>query len=192
MHTDCCCNLGALIRRDVHCTNHGAQQPRTQSRRTARAALTADITAALARLVAESKQKQKPSQASAGTGLSEARQAQGAANANGNGNGDGLERAGCSEEGSGVAATDPREEVRQKLDALVDRVKGLRKRTAEATLFLTLYDLRKAQEVLLSSSYFLRCAANGLVSACMVLRKLPLCRGVWKVRQGCDVCGNAR
>ncbi len=39
------------------------------------------------------------------------------------------------------------EGVREQLDALVDRVKELRKRTADATLFLTVYDLRRAQEV---------------------------------------------
>lgn len=33
------------------------------------------------------------------------------------------------------------------LDALVDRVKGLRQRTAEATLFLPAYDIRRAHEV---------------------------------------------
>lgn len=55
-------------------------------------------------------------------------------------------------------AVDGREDVREKLDALVDRVKGLRKRTAEATLFLTVYDLRRAQEVRLV--FFFSCVVR--------------------------------
>lgn len=79
-----------------------------------------DISDSLAQLVAESKQ-----QTAAGAGLSGARHAADAA-----------------------ATVDTKEGVREKLDALVDRVKGLRKLTAEATLFLPLYELRRAQEVL--------------------------------------------
>eukprot|EP00752_Nemacystus_decipiens_P005588 g5057.t1 len=102
------------------------------------AASTQDITSALARLVAE--RKQKPSHTAAGTGLSGARHAQGAGAANGLG--------GFSDDSPAepAAAVDSREDVRERLDALVERVKGLRKRTAEASLFLTVYDLRKAQE----------------------------------------------
>eukprot|EP00903_Cladosiphon_okamuranus_P012715 g11887.t1 len=93
------------------------------------AASTQDITTALAHLVAES--KQNPPQTAAGTGTG----VFGAANFEGLGS--------CSGE---AAAVDGREDIREKLDALVDRVNGLRKRTAEATLFLTVYDLRRAQE----------------------------------------------
>jgi len=84
----------------------------------------ADINDSLARLVAES--KQKSAQTAAGTGLSGARHAHGEAETISAGGG---------------------EDVREQLDALVDRVKELRKRTADATLFLTVYDLRRAQEV---------------------------------------------
>ncbi|CAM9814138.1 unnamed protein product [Ectocarpus fasciculatus] len=97
------------------------------------AADTQDITKTLARLVAES--KQRPSQTAAGTGLSGARHAHGEAKAL-SGNSD----------ASAPTAVDGGNGVREELDALVERVKGLRKRTAEATLFLTVYDLRKAQE----------------------------------------------
>lgn len=78
-----------------------------------------DITDSLAQLVADSKL-----QTAAGAGLSGARHAAEAA-----------------------GAVDTKEGVREKLDALVDRVKGLRKLTAEATLFLPVYELRRAQEV---------------------------------------------
>ncbi|CAM9976902.1 unnamed protein product [Pylaiella littoralis] len=95
------------------------------------AADTQDITSALARLIAESKQ-QAPKTA-AGTGLSGARHAHGEAKA-------------ATSDDTSAAAFDGREGVREQLDALVDRVKGLRNRTAEATLFLTVYDLRRSQE----------------------------------------------
>ena len=42
---------------------------------------------------------------------------------------------------------DAEEGIREQLNALVDRVKVLRKLTAETTLFLPVYDLRRAQEV---------------------------------------------
>lgn len=58
---------------------------------------------------------------------------------------------------------DSREGVREKLDALVDRVKGLRKRTAEATLFLTVYDLRRAQEVNFLEFFRVACIAGYLL-----------------------------
>lgn len=106
--------------------------------------------------------KQKPPQTAAGTGLSGARHAQGAAN------GDGL--GSCL----GVAAAvdgDGREDVREKLDALVDRVNGLRKRTAEATLFLTVYDLRRAQEVIRKCRSWPRVLYDTVKAA-------MLCRGV--------------
>lgn len=45
------------------------------------------------------------------------------------------------------ATLDTKERVREDLDSLVDRVKGLRKLTAEASLFLPVYELRRAQEV---------------------------------------------
>lgn len=97
---------------------------------------TADITNTLDRLVAES--KQRPSQTAAGTGLAGARHAHGEAKAlSGKVNSD----------ASSAPAVDGGSGVREELDALVDRVKGLRKRTAEATLFLTVYDIRRAQEV---------------------------------------------
>ncbi|CAM9531762.1 unnamed protein product, partial [Laminaria digitata] len=48
--------------------------------------------------------------------------------------------------GGAVGAVDTEEGIREQLNALVDRVKGLRKVTAEATLFLPVYDLRRAQE----------------------------------------------
>lgn len=38
-------------------------------------------------------------------------------------------------------------DVGTSLDELIDRVKGLRQRTAEATLFLPAYDIRRAHEV---------------------------------------------
>ncbi|CAB1101520.1 unnamed protein product [Ectocarpus sp. CCAP 1310/34] len=99
------------------------------------AADTQDITNTLDRLVAES--KQRPSQTAAGTGLAGARHAHGEAKAPpGKGNSD----------ASSAPAVDGGSGVREELDALVDRVKGLRKRTAEATLFLTVYELRRAQE----------------------------------------------
>lgn len=63
-------------------------------------------------------------QTAAGTGLSGARHAAGA-----------------------NVTTDGKEGVREQLDTLVDRVKELRKLTAEATLYLPVYDLRRAQEV---------------------------------------------
>ncbi|CAN0028694.1 unnamed protein product [Ectocarpus sp. 4 AP-2014] len=99
------------------------------------AADTQDITNTLDRLVAES--KQRPSQTAAGTGLAGARHAHGEAKAlSGKGNSD----------APSAPAVDGGSGVREELDALVDRVKGLRKRTAEATLFLTVYELRRAQE----------------------------------------------
>ncbi|CAN0553995.1 unnamed protein product, partial [Ectocarpus sp. 12 AP-2014] len=99
------------------------------------AADTQDITNTLDRLVAEG--KQRPSQTAAGTGLAGARHAHGEAKASpGKGNSD----------ASSAPAIDGGRGVREELDALVDRVKGLRKRTAEATLFLTVYELRRAQE----------------------------------------------
>lgn len=116
------------------------------------AARAADIATALARLVAAS--KQKPPHTAAGTGLSGARHAQSEAAANSLGR--------CSEDSSAApaVAVDGREDVREKLDALVDRVKGLRKRTAEATLFLTVYDLRRAQEVLYAWLLFFSCVVR--------------------------------
>lgn len=45
------------------------------------------------------------------------------------------------------ATAEQKESVREQLDVLVDRVKGLRKLTAEATFFLPMYELRRAQEV---------------------------------------------
>ena len=80
----------------------------------------ADISDSLEKLVAESKQ-----QASTGAGLPVAEHG-GSPNA---------------------ALVDEKEIVRTQLDALVDRVKGLRKLTAEGALFLPLYELRRAQEV---------------------------------------------
>lgn len=106
--------------------------------------------------------KQQPSQTAVGTGLSGARHVQGAANALGGGSDD------SSAAGAAAAAVDGGESkrggVREELDALVDRVKGLRKRTAEATLFLTVYDIRRAQEVCMC----------GTISC--VLRRLVLTR----------------
>lgn len=81
--------------------------------------LTAAITKSLDELVAEAK-----SQTAAGAGLSGARHVADAS-----------------------ATVDGKNGVREQLDVLVDRVKGLRKLTAEATLFLPVYDLRRAQEV---------------------------------------------
>ncbi|CAM9581028.1 unnamed protein product, partial [Ectocarpus sp. 13 AM-2016] len=102
------------------------------------AADTQDITNTLDRLVAES--KQRPSQTAAGTGLAGARHAHGEAKVPpGKGNIDAFS-APAVDGGSGGSG------VREELDALVDRVKELRKRTAEATLFLTVYELRRAQE----------------------------------------------
>ncbi|CAM9667462.1 unnamed protein product, partial [Ascophyllum nodosum] len=80
---------------------------------------TKDISDSLEKLVAESKQ-----QASTGAGLPVAEHG-GSPNA---------------------ALVDEKEIVRTQLDALVDRVKGLRKLTAEGALFLPLYELRRAQE----------------------------------------------
>lgn len=104
-------------------------------RRTECSARATDITSALAHLVTQSQQKP---QTAAGTGLSGARHAQGSGN----------NLDGCSDDSSAGAALAAGDggDVREKLDALVDRVKGLRQRTAEATLFLTVYDLRRAQE----------------------------------------------
>ncbi|CAM9229294.1 unnamed protein product, partial [Scytosiphon promiscuus] len=95
-----------------------------------------DITKALERLVAES--EQRPPQTAAGAGLSMvSRQANGEARGQGEGDDSGSRSAVSVDETGGVCG---------KLDALVERVKGLRKRTAEAALFLTVYDLRRAQE----------------------------------------------
>ena len=87
----------------------------------------ADITASLEKIVAE----RKSQSTAAGTGLSGARHA-GSTNAGGASSND---------------VMDATEGIRDELNALVDRVKGLRKVTAEATLFLPVYDLRRAQEV---------------------------------------------
>eukprot|EP00904_Undaria_pinnatifida_P013060 jgi/Undpi1/8885/HiC_scaffold_25.g11347.m1 len=90
------------------------------------AAETKDITASLEKIVAE----RKSQSTAAGTGLSGARHA-GSTNAGGASSND---------------VMDATEGIRDELNALVDRVKGLRKVTAEATLFLPVYDLRRAQE----------------------------------------------
>ena len=132
--------------------------PKLRSRRTPCAARAADITTALARLVAESKQKQP--QTAAGTGLSRARKTQGEGAANGNAPGrrsdDSSAAAAAVVDGGDRDGDKGQEDVRERLDALVDRVKGLRKRTAEATLFLTVYDLRKAQQV----TFFVFCVPS--------------------------------
>lgn len=80
-----------------------------------------DITRVLAELVEGRKET------AAGTGLAGARHAH-----------------------SGSAGTDV-DDVGAALDELIDRVKGLRHRTAEATLFLSAYDTRRAHEVGASS-----------------------------------------
>lgn len=64
--------------------------------------------------------------------------------------------------GGSAASVDETGGVREHLDALVERVKGLRKRTAEAALFLTVYDLRRAQEVWLRDKRVLR-PAHGVL-----------------------------
>ncbi|CAM9829124.1 unnamed protein product, partial [Hapterophycus canaliculatus] len=94
-----------------------------------------DIAGALARLVSES--MQRPPETAAGTGLSGASQTHGEA---------GVRAEGEESGGDLAVVVDETGGVREQLDALVDRVKGLRKRTAEAALFLTVYDLRRAQE----------------------------------------------
>lgn len=93
----------------------------------------ADITKALALLVAES--EKRPPQPATGTGLSEALRKVGA------------EGEGEGEESNPAVPVGDTGDIRDQLDALVERVKGLRKRTAEAALFLMVYDLRRAQEV---------------------------------------------
>lgn len=98
-----------------------------------------DITASLEKIVAES----KPHNTAAGTGLSGARHA--AASASTAVSGDAS--TGVSGAVGAAGAVETEEDIREKLNALVDRVKGLRKAAAEATLFLPVYDLRRAQEV---------------------------------------------
>lgn len=108
-----------------------------------------DITASLEKIVAES----KPHNTAAGTGLSGARHACSSASTTGasatGASTTGAFTTGASTTGTGgaVGAVDTEEGIREQLNALVDRVKGLRKVTAEATLFLPVYDLRRAQEV---------------------------------------------
>lgn len=104
-----------------------------------------DITASLEKIVAES----KPRNTAAGTGLSGARHAAASASTTVSGGASTAVSGDASSSGAvgAVGAVETEEDIREKLNALVDRVKGLRKAAAEATLFLPVYDLRRAQEV---------------------------------------------
>lgn len=79
--------------------------------------LSTDISEVLATLVTGR------AQTAAGSGISGARHAQAESN------------------------TNSMEDVGAAFDELIDRVKGLRQRTAEATLFLSAYNIRRAHEV---------------------------------------------
>lgn len=102
----------------------------------------ADINASLEKIVAES----KPSNTAAGTGLSGARHA-GASDSKSVNRGASGSVSSDASTSTAPEAVDIEEGIREELNVLVDRVKGLRKVTAEATLFLPVYDLRRAEEV---------------------------------------------
>ena len=89
----------------------------------------------------------KPNSTAAGTGLSGARHAGAIGSKTVNRGGVSTIVNGEASTSSAAGAVDTEEGIREQLNVLVDRVKGLRKATAEATLFLPVYDLRRAQEV---------------------------------------------
>lgn len=89
----------------------------------------------------------KPHNTAAGTGLSGARHAGAGASASTVCGATAVGSDATAVDSGPGGAVDAEEGIREQLNALVDRVKVLRKLTAETTLFLPVYDLRRAQEV---------------------------------------------